>query len=243
MDKLHSDSILIAILASLIVSVGLALFIYDDNYVEAHVNKIFGNISLDVGWSTEPPLIDEINNIVILVEDTGSGQSEAVINALADTTTSIMYGRVSEPIDFVPSGTTDGLYESEIIPTRLGTYSVIINGTIKQQPIVNAKFDIEEVEGKESISFPDKDSGASQDNVDPNMQSALSQLAIEINDVDSRISGLENNSLDTRSELDNIRSSQDLIYLVASVGIGTGVGGIVMAAYFINYRMKMQDRK
>lgn len=240
MSKSYSDSILIAILVSLTISVGLTLFIYDDNYVEAHVNKKFGNISLDVGWSIEPPLLDEINNIIVLVEDTGSGQS--VINALADTTASIMYGRISNPIDFVPSETTDGLYESEIIPTRLGTYSVVINGTIKQQPI-NARFDIEEVEGKERISFPDKDSGASQNNAAPNIQSALSQLAIEIRDVDNRVSDMENNSLVTKMELDNIRSSQDLIYLVAWVGIGTGVGGIMMAAYFINYRMKMKDRK
>ena len=51
---------------------------------------------MDVGWITEPPLIDEINNIIVLVEDTGTGQ--AVRNALADTTASKMYGTVSEQI-------------------------------------------------------------------------------------------------------------------------------------------------
>ena len=240
-NALFSDSFLITILAPIIILGGFILSIYDYNYAEAHVNKKFGNISLDVGWSTEPPLIDEINNIIVLVEDTGTGQ--AVRNALADTTASKIHGTVSEQIDFVPSGTTAGLYESEIIPTRLGTYSVVINGTIKKQPIVNAKFDIEGVEGKEKISFPDKNSGATQKNAPPNIQSALSQLATEINGVESRISDFEKYSLDTRVELDNITTSHDLIFLVASIGIGTGVGGIVIGAYFIYYRMKKEDSK
>ena len=51
-NALFSDSLLIEILAPIIIFGGFTLSIYDCNYAEAHVNKKFGNISLDVGWST-----------------------------------------------------------------------------------------------------------------------------------------------------------------------------------------------
>ena len=117
----------------------------------------------------QPPLIDEMDNIIVLVEDTGTGQ--AVRNALADTTAlSIPYS--FKQIGFSHQQQLD--FRSEIIPTRLGTYSVVINGNIKNQPIVNAKFDIEGVKGKPKISFPDKNSGATK-NISPNIDSAMSQ--------------------------------------------------------------------
>lgn len=228
-------------LTSLLIVIGLVLFI-SVNQSEAHVNKKFGNITLDVGWSTEPPLLGEINNLIVLVEDTGSGQPKAVLNALAETDAFVMYGTVSKKIDFIPSETTDGLFESEIIPTRIGSYSVLIKGKINEQPI-DARFDIESVEGKEKISFPDKTSGPAESDVDPKLQSALSQFANHIDNINRKITDMQNTSSTVINEVESTKTSQEMLYLIGAVGIGSGVGGIVNAAYFVYYRTKVEDRK
>jgi len=69
----------------------------------------------------------------------------------------VKYGGVTNPLDFVPSEQTDGLYNGKIIPTRVGSYSILMNGTIQGQKI-NAEIPLDQVQGKQQISFPDSGS-------------------------------------------------------------------------------------
>lgn len=147
-----------------------------------------------------------------------------------------MYGTLSKPIDFIPSEKADGLYESEILPTRTGTYSVLIKGKINGQPVDN-KFDIERVETKEGISFPDKVPGT-QSNISPKLQAALNQLANQNDLMNRKIIDVQNRSLNIEREINNVRASLDMLYLISAVGIGAGVGGAVIAAYFVYHRIK-----
>jgi hypothetical protein len=49
----------------------------------AHISKTFGNITIEVGWSNEPPLAGQINNVIIQVNKTSSSNSSPVRNAFS----------------------------------------------------------------------------------------------------------------------------------------------------------------
>ena len=120
----------------------------------AHLTKKFGNLSVTVGWSNEPALVGELNNAIVQVNQTSGKTPTGVINALANMNILAKYGGVTKPLDFVPSEQTDGLYNGKMIPTRIGSYSLVMNGTIQGQKI-DAQIPLDEVQGKQQISFPD----------------------------------------------------------------------------------------
>ena len=57
-------------------------------------------------------------------------------------------------MDFTPSQQAEGLYEVKSIPTRIGLYNLVLNGTIQGQNLVSAEIPLDDVEGKQKFSFP-----------------------------------------------------------------------------------------
>src|SRR5919202_5350149 len=140
---------------SLMLTVLLIFSFYNAKIAYAHITKNFGNIQVEVGWSNEPPLVGELNNVIVQVNQTsGKNTQTPVINALADMNIVVKYGGVTKPLDFVPSQETEGLYNGQIIPTRSGTYGLVLDGTIQNQKI-NAEIPLDLVESKQKINFPD----------------------------------------------------------------------------------------
>jgi hypothetical protein len=210
----------------------------------AHITKNFGNITLEVGWSDEPALVGELNNAIVQVNQTSGGKnnnSTAVVNALADMNIMVKYGGATKPLDFVPSEVTEGLYNGKMIPTRIGSYSLVMNGTIQGQKINNTEIPLDLVEGKEKISFPDAtsssatrgggaDTATANNNIGPRMQGIVSQLA---NDIDSAKGGMDamaKSSGDTQKSIQNLKGAADRSYMIGLGGIGAGVAGIIIAA-------------
>src|ERR671931_2846463 len=116
---------------TLIMLIALLIFSFSNaKTAYAHITKNFGNIQVEVGWSNEPPLVGELNNVIVQVNQTsGSGKNNTqtpVINVLADMDILVKYGGVTKPLDFVPSEETEGLYNAQIIPTRSGTYGLVL---------------------------------------------------------------------------------------------------------------------
>ena len=57
-------------------------------------------------------------------------------------------------LDFDASDDTPGLYTSAVIPTQLGSYNVIIQGTISGVTIPSTTYPMQEVEAKDKYNFP-----------------------------------------------------------------------------------------
>jgi hypothetical protein len=145
---------------ALFVLIALLIFSFSNVKIAyAHTTKKFGNILLEIGWSNEPPLVGELNNAIIQVNQTsGKNTQTPVINALANMDIEVKYGGVTKPLDFVPSEQTEGLYNGQLIPTRVGSYSLVLNGTIQNQKIINAEIPLDLVESKQKLNFPDSGS-------------------------------------------------------------------------------------
>jgi hypothetical protein len=207
----------------------------------AHISKTFGNITIEVGWSNEPPLAGQINSAIIQVNKTSGSNSALVRNALSEMDTLVKYGGVTKSIDFQPSEESEGLYETQIIPTRIGSYDVILNGTIQGQSILNAEIPLDDVESTQKISFPDSSESGTSAASPPDTQNAntrigtqveaiLSQLADDINTNKDNIDKLTKSYANIQKSFQDFKDSADRSYMIGVAAIGVGAAGILIAS-------------
>ena len=207
--------------------------------VYAHITKQVGNMKITVGWSDEPPLTGQVNNIIVAVNKTSAGGHESpVIDALADLDVKQKYGSITKSIDFIPSEQAEGLYESKTVPTRVGSYSLTMNGTIQGEKVSNIEIPLDLVESTQKISFPDAstpnvgNSGtqSTNNNIGPKLQTIISGMSNDVQSSKTDIQSLAKNMGGIQKLIADIKSSVDRSYMIAMVGIGAGVAGIVIAA-------------
>ena len=207
--------------------------------VLAHVSNEYGNITIQAGWDQEPPLVDEINDIVVGVtraSDLGNSSTVPVRNGLADMNIMVKYGGVTRSLDFVPSQEQEGWYEAKILPTRIGSYSLVLNGTIQNQPI-NDEVQIEDVESKQKVSFPEvnSDSGSSNDATNTNLlngqiSNILNQITNDMNNIRDDIGTLAESNSNIQEGIQDVKDIADRSYMLAITAIGVGAAGILIAA-------------
>ena len=197
--------------------------------VLAHVSNEYGNITVQAGWDQEPPLVDEINDIVVgVTRESNLGNSSAipVRNALADMNILVKYGGVTKSLDFVPSQTQEGWYEAKILPTRIGSYNLVLNGTIQNQPISD-DVQVEDVESKQKISFPETISGSGSSNDAANTNLLNGQISNILRD---DIGTLAESNSNIQEGIQNVKDITDRSYMLAITAIGVGAAGILIAA-------------
>jgi hypothetical protein len=209
--------------------------------VLAHISNEYGNITIQAGWDQEPPLVDEINDIVVSVtreSDLGNSSAIPVRNALADMNIMVKYGGVTKSLDFVPSQDQEGWYEAKILPTRIGSYSLVLNGTIQNQ-LISDETQIEDVENKQKISFPEPDSGSGSGSnngatntnlLSGQISNILGQITNDINNIREDIGTLAESNSNIQEEIQDVKGAADRSYMVAITAIGVGAAGILMAA-------------
>lgn len=204
--------------------------------VYAHVSKTFGNFTVEVGWSDEPPLVGEINNAMVQVNEGTESSYTPVRNALAGIYILVKYGGVTKTLDFEPSEQSAGLYEAKLIPTRLGSYSLVLNGTIQEQSIINAEIPLDDVEGKQKLSFPDSGdsiegtTNAPAASIGTEVEMILSQLTNDIEATKLDIGTLAKNDANMQKSFEDVKNTVDRSYMIGVTGTGLGVAGIVIAA-------------
>ena len=204
--------------------------------VYAHISKTFGNFTVEVGWSNEPSLVGEINNAIVQVNKGTESNSTPVRNALAEMYILVKYGGVTKTLDFKPSEQSAGLYQAEMIPTRLGSYSLVLNGTLQGQSIVNAEIPLDDVESKQKLSFPDSGNTGEGTNtntpatsIGAEVERILSQLTNDIDVTKGDIDTLAKNDANIQKSFQDVKKTADRSFLIGITGMGVGVAGIVIA--------------
>jgi hypothetical protein len=230
----------------------VCLLFYNTSIKEAsaHIIKKFGNIQIQVGWSNEPPLTGQINNAIVGVNQTSGKTQTPIINALANMNIQMKYGSVTKALDFLPSPTQDGVYLGQLIPTRVGSYSLLLNGTIQGQKI-NSQIPLDLVDSSQKLAFPDTVAGSASvgtatvgsgtatttnSNMGPQLQGIVSELANQIDSTKSVIGNVAKSNADTLKSIQDLKNAADRSYMIAMVGIGAGIAGIVIAAYSLSRR-------
>jgi hypothetical protein len=242
LDTLNSVviCILAALIGILIVSAFTGNNISNMPVIPAyvHITKQVGNTKIEVGWSDEPPLTGQVNNIIVAINKTSAyGHDSPVINALADLDIKEKYGSITKSIDFIPSEQAEGLYESKILPTRVGSYSLTMNGTIQGEKVSNIEIPLDIVESSQKISFPDTsttsvvNSGtqSASNNIGPKLQTITSGMSNDVQSSKADIQSLAKNMGDIQKSVSDVKNSVDRSYMIATVGVGAGIAGIIMA--------------
>jgi predicted small secreted protein len=131
---------------------------------DAHILKTFNmtgtsgmstHVSVKIGWVHEPPLVGDTNEIDVFVYNGTDDTAPPIVgNALDAMKVTVQYGGQTKVLSFNPSDDTPGLYTAAIIPTQLGTYNVIIQGTIGGVTISPTTYPMQEVEAKDKYNFP-----------------------------------------------------------------------------------------
>lgn len=224
----------------------------------AHETFILGNFSITPGWEVEPPLVNQLNSIEInITRNEAEGNSVAVRNAFSELDASIKSGGVTKSLDFEPQEEFAGLYRAAILPTQVGSYSLVLIGSIDGQAI-NSELSIEDVENTAKFAFPIAESqgssgssvlsaargqeGSSASQAGSSMMQLsplLSDLTRQINSSGDAAIRAETIAEETRQSLVQLGDSVDRAYVFGMVSVGIGISGVIIGAYALT---RNQDR-
>ena len=218
--------------------------------VIAHEEVVIGDIRIVAGWVNEPPLVNQLNDVLLIITQVSNGQP--VNNALAQVDASLQKGTETRPLEFLPAEEA-GTYTATILPTQTGQYTVVLRGTISGQTI-DGPIDIEDVEDTARFAFPlsspstttttTAGGGGGGDNQIP--QGFIDQLQMVITDLTTQIEEASiaaqeaNNSTQSVAEsIEELKISADRAYLFSLIGIGAGTAGIALGVVALTRREKI----
>jgi hypothetical protein len=122
--------------------------------VAAHGHVIVGQYELTVGWRGEPAVAGYLNGLDLGVQHHFSNGTTAwVVGVAGNLTATLMTGQASVPKALEPQFGRDGWYTFDVIPTRVGTYSVRFYGTLGSTP-VDVKVNLDDVSPASDLAFP-----------------------------------------------------------------------------------------
>jgi hypothetical protein len=215
---------------SLLILLIFSISPFEIKPASAHITKVFGNYLVSVGWQNEPTYSGLLNAPIVEVKKGSGDSAKPVINALANMQISIKYGSVTKQLDFVPDSTVDGQYVSPLIPTKVGSYSLVMKGTIENQNI-DTEIALDDVAGIDTLNFPPS---SSADTNIGQVGTIINQLTSDIEDAKSSANSAAQNVANVGKSFQEVKDTTDKLYMISMAGIGIGVAGIVIAVFAIS---------
>lgn len=207
---------------------------------EAHITKVFGNYLVQVGWDNEPVYTGLVNAAQVTIKKGSGDSAKPVINALKDMQISVKYGSVTKPLDFLPSSVVDGQYHAPLIPTRVGTYSLVLKGNVEDQAI-DAEIPLDDVNSIDILNFPASTGSSSDASVNMGQMGTLvNQLTSDIEDAKNNADAASKSVSNVVQSFQEVKNTTDSLYMISMAGIGIGIAGIVIAVIAIT-RNKQQN--
>ena len=193
--------------------------------VFAHEEIKLGNITVGAGWTKEPSLLNTLNQIVISISE----NDNPVRNALKDMTVSVQYGGISKQLSFLPSEESPGIYAAEIIPSKIGTYYVHIDGQLKNQKI-KTELQIEDVEDTKNISFPPtiQDTSESTEIIGKQIKPIINDVINQIDNSKKELNFTNSLLQEALNKYESIQQNMDKINFISYIAFGLGTVGILL---------------
>ncbi len=212
--------IIISFILIILFSVGFSM-----QWVYGHTEINVGNYTIEGGWSIEPPLINNLNEIVIsvLVNDS------PVRNAMKDLSISINYGGINKKLNFIPSEESAGLYLADIIPSKLGTYSLNLKGAIGTQSI-NNDIQIEEVEDVKKLTFPISEDSSSLENIGKQITPIMKDFASQIDETKQEINSTKELIKKMNDDDNSTKSEIERTNLLSYIATALSISALILIA-------------
>ncbi|MDP8889086.1 MAG: hypothetical protein M3M89_05605 [Thermoproteota archaeon] len=210
--------------------------------VLAHEEVVMGDIRIVAGWVDEPPLVDQLNGIVLIITQVSNGQP--VNNALAQADITLQKGTETRPLEFQPTEEA-GTYTATILPTQTGQYAIVMRGTIAGQAI-DGQIEIEDVEDTARFSFPPATTNSSSGNNNQIPQGLIEQLQTVLTDLTAQVEEANvvaqeasNTTQSVTESIEELETSADRAYLFSLIGVGAGAAGIAVGVVALSRREKI----
>lgn len=182
----------------------------------AHTTVTAEQYLIEIGWKEEPSLVGIQNAITFeFNQDEGNGVKTPVTNSFKDLEATVKSGSVTKTLDIL-SDIKPGNYYAKIIPTKTGSLSVDLKGTLNGVP-VNQEIKIEDVESTDVIAFPPSGSSSGQDV--GALKNAMSSLQKDVTEIKSKIGNVAGGT--------NIDLSK--AYDFGVLGMALGATGVILA--------------
>ena len=139
----------------LATALGLVAFLpFAGAPVAAHEHVTVGAYELIVGWRGEPAVAGSLNGLDLGIEHRlSNGTTVWVLGAERNLTAALSYGSTTVTMSLQPQFGRDGWYTFDVIPTRPGSYSVHLNGTV-EGTAVNVNVVLDDVAAASDLAFP-----------------------------------------------------------------------------------------
>ncbi len=194
--------------------------------IYGHTEIKIGNYTIEAGWSNEPPLINNLNEVVIFISENDS----PVRNAMKDLSVSINYGGINKKLNFLPSEDSAGQYLADIIPSNLGTYSLNLKGEIGTQSI-NNDIQIEEVEDTKKLTFPMvSESSSSLENIGKQITPIMKDLSDQIEETKEQVNTTKEIIQKMNNEDNSIKSEIERTNLLSYIATALSASAIILIA-------------
>lgn len=149
----------------------------------AHTTVTVEPYEIEAGWGLEPPVVGVRNTFVFHVTEPGEnpGVKTGILSAFREMAAVAQYGGITKSLE-VHSDTRPGYYFANVIPTRTGSFSVLISGMLNETPI-DVVIPIEDVESTTLLDFPPRQSSSNQDV--ESLKAAVTYMQSEITQIQS----------------------------------------------------------
>ena len=193
---------------ALLFSIGMLSQAFAHNTIEVEPYVI------EVGWGTEPPVVEFRNDFVFEISEPGDnlGVKVGIKNAFKNIEATAKFGGVTKVLDII-SDSRPGHYFSHVIPTKTGSYSIQLKGEINGVSI-DVEIPVEDVESTAVLDFPPT-SGSSSDQDVSALKSAVSSLQKDVSAIKSG------------SQVED--SSKGSAYDFAILGLSIAAAAIILA--------------
>lgn len=218
---IYKNPVIIIFFILILFSIGFSI-----QSVYGHTEIKVGNYTIEAGWSNEPPLINNLNELVIFIFENDS----PVRNAMKDLSVSINYGGINKKLNFLPSEESVGQYLADIIPSNLGTYSLNLKGAIGTQSI-NNDIQIEEVEDAKKLTFPIvSENSNSLESIGKQITPIMKDLSNQIEETKEQVNSTKQLIQKMNNEDNSIKSEIERTNLLSYIATALSASAIILIA-------------
>jgi|TARA_B110000196_G_scaffold283713_1_gene265806 hypothetical protein len=198
-----------------------ALLVFGTGFssVYAHTTVEVDTYEIEVGWQDEPPVVGILNAITIDISEPNkeTGIFTNVTNGFRNMDATVISGGATKILD-INSDPRPGHYYAKIIPTKIGSMEVKIQGELNGTSI-NVIVPIEDVESTSVLDFPPTTSSASGQEIGA-LKNALSSLQKDVSNIKSNVG-------DVNLTSDGI--SVESAYNFGVFGLSLGAAAVILA--------------
>lgn len=201
----------------------------------AHEELCQNGICIVGGWVNEPPLVGQLNGIVLEITRESDGQP--ITNAVAQLDVTVKKGTTTKSLDPAPQEEA-GVYAATILPTQTGQYAVVMKGTIAGQAI-DGQIEIEDVADTARFSFPPASTGGLSEEVIEQLQTVIADLAAQVDEANIAAEEAKTAAASATESSSELKTAADRAYLFGMIGVGVGVAGIAIGVAAMSRKEKV----